>query len=177
MDSVVSASKAGLVNRQPIEVSNEAPGRDQALPGFSVTHGARVIDSTPPAITTSASPAAIICRAVVIAVRPEAHSLLTVKPGTVSGRPASSPAMRATLRLSSPAWFEAPNTISSTSAGSMPARSMAVRTTSAARSSGRLFARAPPYRPIGVRTPSRRKASGMRDSKGIRRRSRRSRCR
>jgi hypothetical protein len=31
---------------------------------------------------------------------PEAHNRLTVTPGTVSGRPASSEAMRATLRLS-----------------------------------------------------------------------------
>ena len=39
-------------------------------------------------------------------------------------------------------------------AGSMPARSTTARTTSAARSSGRIEASAPPYRPIGVRTAS-----------------------
>ena len=42
------------------------------------------------------------------ALRPEAHSRLTVMPGTLSGRPASSSAMRATLRLSSPAWLAQP---------------------------------------------------------------------
>ena len=144
MDSVVSASKRGLGKRQPIEVSYDAPGFAKARLGFSVTHGARVIDSTPPATTRSASPAAIICRAVATAVSPEAHSRLTVKPGTESGKPASSTAIRATLRLSSPAWLAAPSTTSSMRAGSTPARRTASPTTSAARSSGRVWARAPP---------------------------------
>ena len=87
IDNVVSASKRGLGKRQPIEVSYDAPGFANARLGFSVTHGARVIDSTPPATTRSASPAAIICRAVATAVSPEAHSRLTVKPGTESGKP------------------------------------------------------------------------------------------
>src|SRR5699024_4976734 len=108
IDRVVSSPKAGFVNRHPIEVSQLRPGFDQAREGFSLTHGARVIDSTPPATTTSASPAAIIARAVVIAVIPEAHRRLTVKPGTDSGSPASSTAMRATFRLSSPAWLAEP---------------------------------------------------------------------
>ena len=42
-----------------------------------------------------------------IASRPEPQSRFTVTPATDSGRPASSAAMRATLRLSSPAWFAA----------------------------------------------------------------------
>jgi len=144
MLKVVSASKRGLVKRQPIEVSKDAPGLAQARLGFSLTQGARVIDSTPPATTTSASPVAIICRAVASAVSPEAQSRLTVWPGIVSGSPARRTAMRATFRLSSPAWFAAPRTTSSMSAGSMPARSTAVPTTRAARSSGRTPDRAPP---------------------------------
>jgi len=126
-----------------------------------VTQGGRVIDSTPPATTTSASPAAIICLAVMIAVSPLAQSRFTVKPGVVLGNPASRVAMRATLRLSSPAWLAAPSTTSSIASGSMPARRTASRTTSAARSSGRTWARPPAYRPMGVRTPSRMNASDM----------------
>ena len=64
--------------------------------------------STPPAITSSASPALIARAAISSASMPEPHSRLTVLPGTSSGRPASSSAMRATLRLSSPAWLAQP---------------------------------------------------------------------
>ena len=39
---------------------------------------------------------------------PEAHRRFSVWPGTVSGSPASSNAIRATLRLSSPAWLAQP---------------------------------------------------------------------
>ncbi len=42
------------------------------------------------------------------AERPDAQSRFTVIPATESGSPASSAAMRATLRLSSPAWFAHP---------------------------------------------------------------------
>src|SRR4051794_19120472 len=108
MDSVVSEPNVGLVNLQPMDVSKDAPGLAKARDGFSVTHGARVMDSTPPATTTSASPLAIRWRAVAMAVRPEAHRRLTVNPGMECGRPASSVAIRATLRLSSPAWLAAP---------------------------------------------------------------------
>ena len=79
---------------------------------------------------------------------PEAQSRLTVTPATESGRPASRAAIRATLRLSSPAWFAQPN---------RRPRSPPDRTTryarhdladaSPARSSGRDAGRAtPPYR-------------------------------
>ena len=144
MVRVTSSPNCGLAKRQPMEVSKLRPGLAHGRAGFSVTHGARVIDSTPPATTTSASPAAIIWRAVVIAVMPEAHSRLTVKPGIDSGSPASSVAIRATLRLSSPAWLAAPKMTSSMSSTPTPLRSTTLRTTSAARSSGRLPDRAPP---------------------------------
>ena len=51
------------------------------------------------------------------ASRLDPQSRLTVEPGTVVGSPASSPAIRATLRLSSPAPLALPRTISSTCAG------------------------------------------------------------
>jgi hypothetical protein len=71
--------------------------------GFCITHGARDMLSTPPATTTSASPSRICREACRIASRPEAHSRFTVTAGTDCGSPDSSVAMRATLRLSSPA--------------------------------------------------------------------------
>ena len=75
---------------------------------------------------------------------PDAQSRLTVTPATDSGRPASSAAIRATLRLSSPAWLAAPNQTSSISPAGTPARETASPITSAARSSGRSPASAPP---------------------------------
>ena len=91
--------------------------------GLERTYGARVIDSTPPPMNTSPSPTAIAWAAELIACSPEPHSRLTVSPPTSTGKSASSSAMRATLRLSSPAWLAQPRMTSSTSAGSMPARS------------------------------------------------------
>ena len=99
----------GLVSRQPSRVSNSSIARGMPSSGRGSTNGARVIDSEPPASTMSASPAPIARAAVVTASSPEAHSRLTRGAGhAVSGSPASSTAIRATLRLSSPAWLAAP---------------------------------------------------------------------
>lgn len=54
------------------------PGFAHGVPGLAITQGARVIDSTPPATTRSASPARIAWAAEATAVSPEAHSRLTV---------------------------------------------------------------------------------------------------
>ncbi len=64
--------------------------------------------STPPAITSSASPDRIARAAVPTASRPEPQSRLIVAAGMLVGRPASSSAIRPTLRLSSPAWLAQP---------------------------------------------------------------------
>ena len=66
------------------------------------------MDSTPPAIISSASPALIARAAMMTASMPDPQSRLTVVPETPTGRPASSEDMRATLRLSSPAWLAQP---------------------------------------------------------------------
>ena len=107
--SGISASMRGFGNRQPSVVSYivRSP-RGKARSGFGVTNGARDMDSTPPATNSSPSPAATAWHAETTAARPEAQSRFTVTPATDSGRPARSTAIRATLRLSSPAWFAAP---------------------------------------------------------------------
>ena len=62
------ASKTGFTNRQPIVVSTSSRvPRSYPLSGFNVTSGARLMLSTPPAITTSASPTAIACAALATA--------------------------------------------------------------------------------------------------------------
>ena len=64
--------------------------------------------STPPAIASDISPMPMPRAAAATASMLEAHRRFTVTPGTLMGRSASSNAMRATLRLSSPAWFTQP---------------------------------------------------------------------
>src|SRR5579864_5385141 len=125
-----------------------------------MTHGARVMLSTPPAITMSAPPPWISRAAAMVACMPDPHRRLTVWPGTSTGKPASSRAMRATLRLSSPAWLAQPRMTSSTSAGLTCARSQDALSATAARSSGRTSFSWPPYRPIGVRAVATITASG-----------------
>ena len=99
---------SGLTKRQPIVVSSIFAAREYASVAFACTNGARDMLSTPPAITSDCSPALIARAAIAIASRLEPHSRLTVVPATDVGSPASSSAMRATLRLSSPAWFAQP---------------------------------------------------------------------
>ncbi len=56
--------------------------------------GAPVIDSIPPATTTSNSPALISCAASAIASSPDRHTLLIVIDGTLIGIPAATAACR-----------------------------------------------------------------------------------
>src|SRR3546814_7933522 len=79
----------------------------------SITKGARVIDSTPPARTRFASDEQTARAACATASSPDAHNLFTVVPGQETGIPASNADIRATLRLSSPAWFAQPRMTSS----------------------------------------------------------------
>ena len=62
-----------------------SPGLAKAVAGFSWTHGARLMDSTPPATTMSAAPDLIMWLAMMMALSPEAHSRLTVMPGMWRG--------------------------------------------------------------------------------------------
>ena len=89
-------------------VSKIAALRAKAVSALPMTNGARDMLSTPPAIISSASPHLIERAARPTASIPEPHRRLTVVPGTSTGSPASRPAMRATLRLSSPAWLAQP---------------------------------------------------------------------
>ena len=76
---------------------------------------------------------------------PSRTSRLTVQPEIVSGKPARSKAMRATFRLSSPAWLAQPRMTSSTAAQSTALlRSISALIGRAAKSSVRMVARAPP---------------------------------
>ena len=106
----------GLTMRQPSVVDQSCSWpAGKARSGFSITQGARLIDSTPPATITSASPVSIARAAWIPASSEEPQRRLTVAPGTEVGSPASSTAMRATSRLSSPAPLALPSRTSSIS--------------------------------------------------------------
>ena len=145
----------GLTKRQPMVVSWMELPRENADSALGTTNGARLMLSTPPAIIRLVSPDLMARAAMPMASIPEPHRRLTVVPGTCSGRPASNSDMRATLRLSSPAWLAQPKITSSTALQSTPAlRSVSALSTTAPRSSGRTEDSAPPYLPKGVRTAS-----------------------
>ena len=86
------------------------------------------IDSTPPATTTSFSPAMTRCAAIAIVCRPLEQKRFTVMPLVVIGRPARSAIWRAMLLPVAPSGVAQPMMTSSTSAASMPARSTAALT-------------------------------------------------
>src|SRR5215468_3676182 len=114
--------------------------------------GTRLIDSTPPATTTSYWPLVRPAAAKCTDCCDEPHCRSTVTPGTLSGQPAASTALRAMSNVCSPNWLTQPQITSSTTAGSMPVRPVSVRSTCADRSTGCTPASAPFRLPTGVRT-------------------------
>jgi len=112
--------------------------------------GERLIDSWPPATTTSESPFAIACAPSIAALRPEPHTLLIVIEGIISGRPARIAAWRAGF-WPTPAVSTWPMITSETCSGARPARSSALRITIAPSSAAGILARLPPNLPMGVR--------------------------
>ena len=116
--------------------------------------GTRVMDSAPPASTTSAMPVMMAWAAMAMVCSPEEQKRFTVWPGTLSGSPASRAARRPKLRPCSASGKAQPTITSSISAGSSwGTRSSTPRIAVAARSSGRVVARAPLNAlPTGVRT-------------------------
>jgi hypothetical protein len=95
---------------------------------FGIQYGPRLIDSAPPATTTSASPVWIVCAAETIACTPVPHSRFTVNAGVSFGIPALMPTTRAMYMSSGAEWMTFPNTTCSTCSGSIPARSIAAMT-------------------------------------------------
>lgn len=123
--------------------------------------GTRLIDSTPHATTMSACPAMIACAAKVAACWLDPHCRSIVVPGTVSGKPAASTALRTMLYDCSPTWLTHPPMTSSTSPGSRSLRSTSAFSTPASRSTGWSPLSCPPGlpRPTGVRMTSTMTAS------------------
>ena len=110
---IVCSVRHPRVDQAPAERGvDELLGPRQPVGGPGSTNGARLIASTPPATPTSPWPRARSAAARLSASRPDPHSRLTVAPGTDQAGRRGAPAIRATLRLSSPAWLAAPHTTS-----------------------------------------------------------------
>ncbi len=135
----------------PYDQPRREPGR---------TCGALVIDSWPPATTTSASPERMSRAASMIAASPERQTLLMVTVGTCQPSPAAIEVWRAGF-WPAPACSTWPKISASTSAApTAPAppaesRSSAARTATAPRSTARNEARPPLILPCGVRAADR----------------------
>jgi len=134
--------------RQPTWVCHSFASVGNGTSGLGSTNGARLMLSNATGddeVRVAGKPTARA--ACVIASPPAAQRRLTVTPGTLGGRPASRAAIRATLRLSSPAPLASPRITSSTRSGSASAgwrRRQASVMGSAARSSVRM----PRARPV-----------------------------
>ncbi|CAM5188763.1 hypothetical protein CDEF62S_06385 [Castellaniella defragrans] len=106
--------------------------------------GTMLMDSTPPASITSASPTRMRSAAMAIAVNPEAQNRLMVHPATDCGRPASNTPIRPTFKPCGPSGMAHPITASSMAAGSnVGACASTPRIVRAIRSSGRVWAYIP----------------------------------
>src|SRR5688572_6629853 len=135
---------------QTIEsISCEWPRRAPAR-ASGKRYGALDMLSMPPHTATSMSPARIACAASITALRPEPHTLLTVKAPTESGTPPRRAAWRAGF-CPSPAASTQPRITSSTAAGSTRARRRASATASPPSSVALKPASEPWNLPIGVR--------------------------
>src|SRR3990170_637640 len=110
IDSVPKASCIlGLGKRQPRAVSQAVRlPKEKGCSALGTAYGARDMLSTPPATNTSPSPDLMARAAALTAAKDEAHRRLKVTAPTSTGSQARSVAMRATLRLSSPAWLAQP---------------------------------------------------------------------
>src|SRR5450759_4306379 len=115
--------------------------------------GALVIDSNPPATTTSCCPRRMSWSAYAIADNPDRHSLFSVVAGTSKPMPPCTAAIRAGLGPT-PAWTTLPMITASTSVAGMAERVRASRIAMAPRLVALRPDRLPKRRPMGVRAPA-----------------------
>ncbi|GAB6984865.1 hypothetical protein JCM10369A_13890 [Nocardioides pyridinolyticus] len=116
--------------------------------------GIALMFCTPPATTRSCVPESTPWAAKCTACWEEPHCRSMVTPGTWSGSPATSQAVRATSPACEPMVSQHPRITSSTAPGSTPVRRISADSVCAARSAECTSARAPPRLPTGVRTAS-----------------------
>ena len=152
--------------RQPADPPNGSSNPYACPASIAAAIGIWLMFCTPPATTRSAVPLSTAWAAKWTACWDEPHCRSTVTPGTASGRPAASHAVRAMSPACGPIVSTQPNTTSSTASGSSAGAGQQRRMTCAPRSAGCAPASPPPRRPTGVRTASTRNASATVHSLG-----------
>ena len=158
--AIISAERNWLTSWSPYRASqpgDSANGVEKPYcrpTSIAAEIGIALMFCTPPATTRSWVPDMTPCAAKWTACWEEPHWRSIVTPGTWSGSPATSHAVRAT----SPAWepivSQQPRMTSSTAPGSTPVRDISADRTCAPRSAECTCASAPPRLPTGVRTAS-----------------------
>src|SRR5947208_6599912 len=155
--------------RQPSDPENGSVNPNCSATVMADAIGIMLMFCTPPATMKSLVPLITAWAAKCSACCDDPHWRSIVVPGTSSGIPAASHAVRAM----SPAWGPMasthPRNTSSTASGSTSLRSNSARITWAPRSAGCTARRPPPRRPTGVRTASMRYASARSDTRDHRR--------
>src|SRR6266550_4318210 len=145
----------GTISQRSSSLSERSPPFDPI--------GTRDIVSTPAETTRSSCPAEIAVAALKFVCMDEPHWRSTVVPHTDSGQPATSGIIRPRFQPCSPICVTQPSWTSSISAGSRSCRATRPFKTCAASSSPRIDASAPFFLPIGERTASMIRASGIHD--------------
>ena len=127
--------------------------RKGAPSAFGMTKGARDIDSTPPAIISSASPALMARAAMITASMPEPHSRLIVVPGHLLGQAGQQQrhARDVAVVLAGLVGAAEDDVVDRLPVDATALRAISAFSGMAPRSSGRTDDSAPPKRPIGVR--------------------------
>ena len=158
--AIISAERNWLTSWSPYRASQPGDSANGVVkPYWSATSiaaeiGIALMFCRPPATTRSCVPDITPWAAKCTACWEEPHWRSMVTPGTWSGSPATSHAVRAT----SPAWepmvSQQPMITSSTAPGSMPVRSTRAFSTCPPRSAECMSASEPPRFPTGVRTAS-----------------------
>ena len=139
---------------QPVEPVNGSSWPRGWAASRAKPMGIMLMFCMPPATTRSCTPAMTPIAAKLTACWPEPHWRSTVVPGTASGRPAASQAVRAMSPACGPRLSTHPMTTSSTANGSTSLRSSTSLMTWAPRSAGWTSDRPPPLLPVGVRMAS-----------------------
>ena len=167
--AIISAERNWLTSWSPYRASQPGDSAKGVVKPYcwptsiAAEIGIALMFCTPPATTRSWVPDMTPWAAKWTACWEEPHCRSMVTPGTWSGRPATSHAVRAT----SPAWdpivSQQPMITSSTAPGSTPVRRISAASTWAPRSAEWTSASAPPRLPTGVRTASTMNASAYRN--------------
>ena len=134
--AIRSAARNWEISSAPYRARHPSEPENGSSEPMAEPIGTMLMFCTPPATTRPAVPLSTACAAKCTACWDEPHCRSTVTPGTASGRPAASHAVRAMSPACGPTVSTQPNTTSSTAPGSAWVRASSAVMTCAPRSAG-----------------------------------------